>query len=288
MPIPPVRYDLHMHSHFSDGALAPTELMARAHAGGVNVLALTDHDCLDGVEEASAAARGFGMEVVPGVEISASWEQKTLHIVGLNVRTDDATLVQGLDDLIARRQVRAHAIAAKLDKRKIHDAYDGAARIAQGRVIGRGHFARFLVREGYVGTMAKAFRQYLTRGAVAYVPIQWASMEDVVKWIHAAGGLAVVAHPARYELSARKLRKLLTAFKECGGDAIEVVNGGQPIHTNAHLATLAHEFGFLSSVGSDYHGPEQTWLEPGKLAPLPDNCIPVWRDWRTAASSILD
>jgi predicted metal-dependent phosphoesterase TrpH len=228
------------------------------------------------------------MALVPAVEISASWQQMTVHIVGLNVRSDDVVLRRGLDDLVARRQERARAIAAKLDKRKIPDAYDGVMNIARGRVIGRGHFARYLVREGIVADMGKAFRQYLSRGAVAYVSAQWPAMEEVVGWIHAAGGLAAVAHPARYEFSGGKRRKFLAAFKECGGDAIEVVNGGQPVHTNLHMAELAQEFGLLASVGSDYHGPDQAWLEPGKLAPLPENCVPVWRDWHVQGSSILD
>lgn len=254
--------------------------MTRAHVAGVDVLALTDHDCLDGIAEASVTAQALGMRLVPGVEISATWQQMTIHVVGLNVRVEDPALKQGLAQLVARREERARAIAAKLDKRRIHDAYDGVARIAHGAVIGRGHFARFLVREGYVGSMAKAFRQYLSRGAVAYVPVQWATLEEAVAWIRGAGGQAVIAHPARYELSSGKLRKLLAAFKECGGAAIEVVSGGQPAQTNARLGELAREFGLLGSVGSDYHDPDQTWLEPGRVAMLPDDCVPIWREWQ--------
>ena len=275
-----MRYDLHLHSYYSDGALSPNDLIRRAHAEDVDVLALTDHDCVDGIAEATAVATALGMRLIPGVEVSATWQQMTIHVVGLNVRTDDPVLVRGLACLIERRQERALAIAAKLDKRKIPGAYEGVTRIARGAVIGRGHFARFLVREGIVGTMAKAFRQYLSRGAVAYVSVEWATLEEAVAWIHGAGGQAVIAHPARYELSSGKLRKLLAAFKDCGGDAIEVVCGGQPVHTNIHLAGLAREFGLLGSLGSDFHGPDQTWLAPGRLAPLPDDCIPVWRDWR--------
>jgi 3',5'-nucleoside bisphosphate phosphatase len=282
-----VRYDLHLHSYHSDGTLSPAELMARAHAAGVDVLALTDHDCLDGIADASAAAQALGMRIVPGVEISATWQQMTIHILGLDVRADDAALVQGLSQLIARRHERARKIAAKLDKRHIHDAYDGVARLVRGNVVGRGHFARFLVREGYVSTMAQAFRQYLARGAAAYVPVQWASLEEAVGWIRGAGGQAVIAHPSRYELSNGKRRKLLAAFKECGGSAIEVVCGGQAAQSSAHMAQLAREFDLLGSVGSDYHGPEQTWLEPGRLAPLPEDCSPVWRDWPVETSSIL-
>jgi predicted metal-dependent phosphoesterase TrpH len=274
-----VRYDLHVHSYYSDGALAPQALLERAHAAGVDVLALTDHDCLDGVAEATAAGSALGVRVVPGVEISATWEQKTLHVIGLKVRPDDDALMKGLSEHAARRVERAQKIAAKLEKRRIPDAYDGTMRLVRGAIVGRAHFARFLMREGIVPSMGQAFRQYLAQGAVAYVPVQWATLEQTVEWIRGAGGQAVIAHPARYELSNGKLRKLLAAFKECGGSAIEVVGGGQPPHTNVRLAKLAEEFGLLGSVGSDYHGPDQAWLEPGRLAPLPDNCAPVWQDW---------
>ncbi|HYM48317.1 MAG TPA: PHP domain-containing protein [Burkholderiaceae bacterium] len=277
-----MRYDLHLHSHYSDGTLAPAALVARVAAGGVDVMALTDHDCLDGMAEVAAAADTAGIRLVAGVEISTSWQQMTIHVVGLNVALDDTTLTAGLAQLVERRRERARGIAAKLDKRRIHDAYDGAARYAGGAVIGRTHFARFLVHEGYVASTGQAFKQYLVRGGAAYVPVQWATLAEAVSWINGAGGQAVIAHPTRYKLANGKLRKLLAEFKECGGAAIEVVNGGQGAEVNAHCAKLANEFGLLASVGSDYHGPEQGWLEPGRLAPLPENCVPVWRDWETS------
>lgn len=280
-----MRYDLHLHSHFSDGMLAPSALVQRARAAGVDVMALTDHDCTDGVAEAAAAAQAIGMRLVPGVEVSVTWQQMTIHVVGLGVRADDTVLSQGLERLVQQRRERARAIAQKLDKRKIHDAYDGAARLAGGVIIGRTHFARFLVREGYVTDAGQAFKQYLVRGGAAYVPVQWATLDEAVGWIRAAGGQAVIAHPARYKLTSGKLRKLLAEFRDCGGAAIEVVGCGQAAQTTSHLAGLANEFGLAASVGSDFHGPDQPWIEPGRLAPLPDGCVPVWQGWELQASS---
>lgn len=275
-----VRYDLHLHSHFSDGTLTPTELVARVAAAGVDVMALTDHDCTDGIAEATAAVAGTsGLRLVPGVEISVTWEQLTIHVVGLGVRVDDAVLQQGLQRLVERRRERALAIAAKLAKHNIHDAFEGASRLAGGAVIGRTHFARFLLREGLVPSKEQAFKRYLLRGGAAYVPVEWATLAEAVEWIRHAGGQAVIAHPARYKLTNGKLRKLLAEFKECGGAAIEVVCGGQAAQTNGHCGVLANEFGLMASVGSDFHSPGQGWLEPGRLAALPEKCTPVWRDW---------
>lgn len=274
------RYDLHVHSRYSDGTLAPAALVARAHAAGVEVLALTDHDCTDGLVEASAAARAIGMQLVPGVEISASWEELTVHIIGLGIRPDDESLKHGLARLVVQRRERAHKIALKLERRRIADAYEGAARLAGGAILGRAHFARFLVREGYVTSMGQAFKRYLLRGGAAYVPVQWAALEEAIGWIHGAGGQAVIAHPTRYRLSNGRLRQLLARFKACGGVGIEVICGGQAPSTDVHCAALALEFGLLASVGSDYHGPEMPWIEPGRLAPLPAGCVPVWRQWK--------
>ncbi len=279
------RHDLHAHSYYSDGTLAPAALVARAHVAGVNVLALTDHDCTDGLGEAIAAAHAVGMQLIPGVEISVTWNEMTVHIVGLGIRPEDESLQRGLAGLVERRRERAQEIARRLDKRRIHDAYDGAARLAGGAILGRTHFARFLVQQGYVSTIGQAFKQYLLRGGAAYAPVRWSTLEEAVTWINGAGGRAVVAHPTRYKLSNGKLRRLLMDFKTCGGAAIEVVCGGQAPSANEHSAALASEFGLLASVGSDYHGPETTWLEPGRLAPLPQGCVPVWHDWpqRTAS-----
>jgi 3',5'-nucleoside bisphosphate phosphatase len=274
-----VRYDLHLHSHYSDGTLTPAELVARAAAAGVDVMALTDHDCTDGMTEASAAAAAAGLRLVAGVEISVSWQQMTIHVIGLGVRTDDETLRNGLARLVAQRRERAQAIADKLAKRNIHRAFEAVSALAGGAIISRTHFAQFLVDAGIVPTKEQAFKQYLLRGGAAYVPVEWATLEEAVGWIRGAGGQAVIAHPARYKLTAGKLRKLLGEFRDCGGVAIEVVCGGQSPQINGNMAAFANEFGLLASVGSDFHGPGQHWLEPGRLPRLPEIATPVWRDW---------
>ena len=274
-----MRYDLHLHSHYSDGTLAPAALVARAAAAGVDVMALTDHDCTDGMSEARAAAAEAGMQLVPGVEISVTWQQMTIHIVGLGIRTDDATLCQGLARLLEQRRTRARAIADKLARRNIAGALEAVTELAGGAILGRTHFAHFLVERGVVPTKELAFRQYLLRGGAAYVPVQWATLDEAVGWINAAGGQAVIAHPARYKLTSGKLRKLLGEFRDAGGAAIEVVCGGQSPQINGNMAAFANEFGLLASVGSDYHGPGQHWLEPGRLPRLPEIATPVWRDW---------
>ena len=287
------RYDLHSHSLRSDGTLTPAELVTRAHAQGVAVLALTDHDVTDGIAEAAAAASSLGLELIPGVEISVTWQQQTIHIVGLGIDLIDQTLQAGLAGLREFRNKRAREIDRRLQKKRITGAYAGAAGLAQGAILSRTHFARFLVRQGYAENMRQAFKRFLTRGKPGYVPGCWATLEQAVGWIRGAGGLAVIAHPARYRLSAGKLRKLLGAFKDCGGAAIEVISGSQRMEENNHLARLASEFGLLASVGSDFHGPDgydavgtspmrkrrKPWAELGRLPPLPAACTPVWQAW---------
>jgi 3',5'-nucleoside bisphosphate phosphatase len=281
-----LRYDLHTHSLCSDGTLAPAELAMRARARGVDVLALTDHDVTDGVIEAALAARPAGLTLVPGVEISVTWNNQTVHVVGLNIDVTNAALQQGLARLREFRDWRAVEIDRRLAKHRIHGALAGARRHARGAIVSRTHFARFLTEEGYVRSLAQAFRQFLTRGHSGYVPGKWATLDEAVSWVRGAGGQAVIAHPARYKLSAGKLRKLLTEFRECGGGAIEVISGAHDKDAIRHYAAIAREFGFLGSVGSDYHGPEtataedRPWAELGKLPPLPDGCIPVWQDWK--------
>ena len=273
------RYDLHSHSLYSDGTLSPSELVQRAHAAGVEVLALTDHDVTDGLGEAQIAANRCEMRVITGVEISVTWKNQTLHIVGLNIDPDRPELQQGLARLREFREWRAKEIGRRLEKKRIEGAYAGAARLARGAIIARTHFARFLVEQGYVRGFPQAFRQFLSRGKPGFVPGQWATLEEAVKWIVTAGGQAVVAHPARYKLSAGKLRQMLDEFHEGGGEAIEVISGSHTPEASLHFAGISREHGLLASAGSDYHGPEQTWMDLGKLPSLPEGCTPVWRDW---------
>jgi predicted metal-dependent phosphoesterase TrpH len=271
-------HDLHSHSFRSDGTLAPAEVVARAHAAGVAVLALTDHDVTDGLPEAGEAAQRLGMRLVPGVEISATWDGLTVHVVGLNIDPENAELQVGLARLRAERNERAVEIGRRLAKHRLPGIYEGAARLARGSIVSRTHFARYLVSQGYCPTVAQAFKQLLSRGKPGHVPSRWASLTEAVSWINTAGGQAAIAHPARYKLSSGKLRTLLGEFRECGGAAIEVVCGSHTPDNVRHFAALAREFGFLASCGSDYHGPEAagSWGGLGRLAPLPAGLTPVW------------
>lgn len=276
------RYDLHSHSNLSDGTLAPAVLVGEAQAAGVEVLALTDHDVTDGLAEAQAAAGPLGLRIIAGVEISATWNEQTVHIVGLNIDPANVPLQDGLAALRAYRTERAVEIGRRLAKHRIPGVYEGAARLASGPIVSRTHFARYLISIGYANSMAQAFKRYLSRGTPGHVPSRWAPLAEAVGWIRAAGGVAVLAHPARYRLSSGKLRKLLADFRDGGGQAIEVVCGSHSADETQHLAALAREYGFAASLGSDYHGPEASgpgWGGFGRLAPLPGDLTSVWSLW---------
>jgi predicted metal-dependent phosphoesterase TrpH len=275
-----LRYDLHTHSLHSDGTLTPAELVACAYARGVDVLALTDHDVTDGLAEADAAARACGMTLIPGVEVSVTWQNQTLHVVGLGIAASHAGLQAGLAALREFRDWRAHEIDRRLAKKRISGAFAGASRHARGRILSRTHFARFLVEQGHARDLKQAFKSFLARGKPGYVPGRWAPLADAVGWIRGAGGTAVIAHPARYKLSAGKMQRLLDEFRACGGEAIEVVAGRHGEQECRHFAALAQRHGLYASLGSDYHGPGQGACEPGAVAPLPAGCLPVWAMWQ--------
>ena len=273
--------DLHTHTLRSDGTLTPTDLVTRAHAHGVKILALTDHDVTDGLAEATATAAALGMQLVPGVEISVTWEGQTLHIVGLAIDPAHDALQQGLARLREFRNWRAREMDRRLAKKRITGAFDYASNLARGSILSRTHFARFLVDRGYVRTMGDAFKHYLTRGRPGHVPGQWATLAQAVGWICDSGGIAVIAHPARYKLTSGKRRRLLDEFKACGGRGIEVISGSHSATDNEHYAELAVREALLASVGSDYHGPEKPWVELGRLPALPAGCTPVWESLAT-------
>lgn len=276
-----LHFDLHSHTTASDGTLSPTELARHAHSSGVDVLALTDHDVTSGLKEAAEEASRLGMSLIPGVEISVSWNGVTIHIVGLNIDPDHAVLQQGLSNLRAFRQQRAEEIARRLDKHGIEGALEGAKAFATGQILGRTHFARFLVEQGHAKDMRQVFKKFLVHNRPGYVRGEWAQLEDAITWIREAGGQAVIAHPARYRISATRLRQLIQEFKDAGGEAIEVISGSHSAGDVQGMAQYARRFDLLASCGSDYHGPEQPWIELGKLPSLPENCIPVWRGWDT-------
>lgn len=270
-----VHYDLHSHTYYSDGELAPADLIARAKAAGVDALAVTDHDVTAGLAEAAAAAAQVGLHLIPGVEISVTWERQTLHIVGLNIDAGHAPLQAGLAALREERHARAEEIGRRLAKKGIADAQASAARYARGPILSRTHFARFLVDAGHARDLRQAFQHFLGKGAPGHVPSQWAALDEAVGWIRAAGGHAVIAHPARYKLTSNRLQRLLRQFKECGGTAIEVVSGSHSRDDCLRFAHLAARTGLYASAGSDFHGPDN-WMQLGRLPTLPEGCAPVW------------
>lgn len=274
-----VQYDLHTHSTASDGTLSPAELVRAAAAAGVDVLALTDHDTLAGVPEAARMAEEQGLCLIPGVEISVTWRGATVHILGLNVNPECKVLRQGLVGLREYRDWRAEEIGRRLDKKGIGGAFAAACALSTGKLVSRTHFARFLVAEGYARDVREVFRKYLVQGRPGHVPGKWAALEDAVDWILQAQGTAVIAHPARYNMTRSKLRKLTAEFKEAGGQGLEVISGSHSKDEYLTMARHAKDFGLLSSMGSDFHDPENPWIALGKLPPLPLGCVPVWRNF---------
>ncbi len=271
--------DLHCHSTVSDGVLTPTEIVNHAAEKGVRVLALTDHDDVAGLATARAAAEAHGMQFINGVEISVTWRRRTLHIVGLKINPEYAPLVEGLANIRAGRHTRAEGMAQALEKVGIHGALEGAYEYSKGGIISRTHFARFLIEKGYAKDTKAVFKRYLVKGKPGYVEHQWASLEDAMAWIVGSGGVAVIAHPGRYDLGRVTMLELMHEFRALGGAAIEVVTGSHTVDQYQEFAKVAKSFDLASSMGSDYHGKGQTYIEMGRLPSLPSHCVPVWRDW---------
>lgn len=269
-------FDLHCHSNISDGLLPPAEVVRRAFANGVRVLALTDHDDVAGVAEARAAASELGMVLVPGVEISVSWRGHQVHIVGLGVDPDNPVLCASLKAMRDGRYARAERMAEELARLGIHGALAGAGRYAGGSIIGRTHFARYLVEQGICKDVKSVFDHYLGQGKPGYVPHQWADLADTLSWIQGAGGLAVIAHPFRYRLSSNERSHLYQAFKASGGVGLEVAYGAASPDERRDAASAARRHGFLASCGSDFHGPGESLIDLGRVPALPDDLVPIW------------
>ena len=273
-------HDLHTHSTASDGTLTPTELVVRAARVGIQVLALTDHDTLNGIAEAQAAAAELGLTLIPGVEISVTWGGRTIHILGLGLDPTASALNAGLLGVREYRDWRAKEIGLRLAAKGVEGAYAGAlALAADERFVGRTHFARFLVQRGYAATVRDVFNRYLVKGKPGFVTGDWASLEEALGWIRDAGGQAVIAHPARYSLTGFKMRHLIGEFRELGGVGIEVVSGSHSRDEAFLYAQRARDASLLASAGSDYHGPEHPYMELGRLPNLPAGCTPIWADW---------
>ena len=271
-----MHYDLHSHSTASDGTLSPAALVQRAARQGVDVLALTDHDNTAGHAEAQAAADAAGIGFVPGVEISVTWGGTTVHIVGLHVDGGHPALQRALTAIRATRDARAETIAEKVESLGVENALTKAKTLAPGGLVARTHFARLLVNAGLADDVGAAMKKYLLRGKAAYVGAQWADLEDAVSWITQAGGIPVIAHPARYKFTATKLRVLTQSFREMGGLAMEVVSGSHGPDDVQSMAAHCRRAGLYASQGSDYHGPENPWVELGRLRALPEDLKPVW------------
>ncbi len=272
--------DLHCHSTASDGALSPGDLVRRAGEKGVTHLALTDHDTIAGLEDARTVAQGIGISLVAGTELSCQWKSHTIHIVGLDFDTSDPKLNAALERQNDSRWRRARTIADKLAKLKIDNMVEKATLKAGGDVPGRPHFARVLVDEGAVKDSAQAFKRYLGAGKAGDVKGFWPSLEDVVQWVTSAGGIAVLAHPRKYKLTATKLRALTGDFRQAGGRAIEVSTSGQSSGDLGFLAELCRRENLLASQGSDFHFPGAPWCELGSIMKMPDGLEPVWHHFR--------
>lgn len=271
-----LKYDLHCHSSFSDGALTPREVILRAKEQGVTTLALTDHDTVAGLAEAQQAAEQQALDFIPGIELSCLWSNKTFHVLGLNIDPSNAEILTGTQQLQEIRLERAKKIADKLAKNKIPDAF-AAVQVAAGvGMITRPHFANFLLENNHVSSIQNAFDRYLGQGKSAFVNTQWVEMENAIHWINSAGGVAVVAHPMRYKLTASWMRRFLSAFKEMGGQGIEVITARSNPDEIRRTIHFAQQFELYGSVGSDFHTPKNQWVELGRLASLPINIKPVW------------
>jgi predicted metal-dependent phosphoesterase TrpH len=269
--------DLHCHSTVSDGQLAPAEVAARAHAGGVTLWALTDHDQLGGQREARAAAEALGMGYLGGVEISVTWAGRTVHIVGLNVDVDNQELIDGLAETRSGRRARGEAIGEALAAVGIPDAYEGALQyVNDPAMISRTHFARYLVDKGYAESISDVFSKYLGDGKPGFVGHRWSKLADAMKWIKAAGGEAVIAHPGRYDFSPVEFAAFFDEFIQLGGRAIEVVTGSHTPDQYREYAEVARRYGFYASRGSDFHAAGEGRIDLGQLPPLPADLKPVW------------
>ena len=242
------------------------------------MLALTDHDTLSGLEEARAAARVHGVQLIDGVEVSVTWCGCTVHVLGLAVDPADAGLRRGLEIVRGGRLERVEAIARRLEGIGIPGALDGAMALAsRPAAIGRMHFARFLVASGVARDLKEAFGRFLGEGKPGYVRHEWARLAEAIGWIRKAGGIAVLAHPGRLRLRIAQLRTLLQEFRAAGGSAVEAVRESGSDGMARRIAALAARTGLALSVGSDFHAPDENGIDLGRVPDLPAGSTPVWR-----------
>ena len=269
--------DLHSHSTCSDGLLSPTEVVERAAGNGVDLLALTDHDEIKGLEEAAAASRAAGIGFVPGVEVSVTWQGETLHIVGLGVDAQSEALRSGLAKVRSGRDARAQKMSDALADIGIHGVLDGALKyVGNPALVSRSHFARYLVEIGIAPHTDAVFKHYLAKGKPGYIETQWAHLAEAIEWILASGGLPVVAHPGRYKISDAQYDTLFSSFRDLGGVGVEVVSGSQSPSKTGKFARYARRYGLLASRASDFHGDAGKRVDLGGCEPLPEGLTPIW------------
>ncbi|EJT1894731.1 PHP domain-containing protein [Vibrio alginolyticus] len=275
-----MRIDLHSHTTASDGRLEPKDLVERALSFDIEVLAITDHDTVDGLALAKQYVQdnNLPIKIINGIEISTVWQNKDIHIVGLNIDPENEQLSALIEQQKQHRITRSELIAERLQKATRVGVLEEVRQIAGDAPVTRAHFAKWLVDNGYAKTMQMVFKKYLTRNNPGYVPPNWCSMKDAVDAIHAAGGMAVLAHPGRYKLTAKWIKRLLAAFVEAGGDAMEVAQPQQAQQERRNLADYAIQYKLLASQGSDFHYPSP-WMELGRNLWLPAGVEPVWKDW---------
>lgn len=271
-----MKADMHCHSHFSDGTLSPTELVALALQAGITDLALTDHDTLDGLPEAQIAADELGITLINGIELSCTWDKQLIHVVGLNVDPDNKVLKAGVEQNKQRRFDRAEAMFEDFEQHDIFLRETVAGHLRERSVPTRPHFAQALVDLGYAKDKKQAFKRYLVKGKPGYIPMLWPDVEQIGAWITAAGGTGVLAHPNRYKLTRTKLSRLISDMLKAGIEGIEVSTSTTDKQQSAMLADLAKQFGLFASIGSDFHSKDQPWARLGGAVDLSKELKPVW------------
>ena len=273
-----MKIDLHTHTSVSDGKLSPSELVKRAESNGIDILSITDHDTTDAYTKLKNIDR-LSLTLIPGIEFSTEWKKIGIHIIGLNFRLDSDAIQAGIRNQRQARIVRAQRIAEKLTKLGIDDSWEGVKQIAGDSVIGRPHFAQFLVDSGVVNDIKHAFDKYLGVGKAGDIKQFWAPFKYIIEWIRDAGGTAVLAHPVKYKITRTKLSTLLDDFRDAGGEGMEVISGKQTADVTRELSKLCQQKNLLASCGSDFHRPGQAWSELGTVASLPPGCNAIWENW---------
>lgn len=275
----PIVADLHCHSIYSDGALTPKDLVAKAIVSGVKIFSLTDHDTVSGSILLRNEAIASGIQIIDGIELSVRWKKHDIHILGLNIDIESKDLLHLINQQIEARISRAQQISSILESTGINHVFKKACELAGHERVGRPHLAQVLINEGIVGDMAQAFKRYLGRGKIAYIPTEWLSIEESVKGINVSGGTAVIAHPLKYKLTRTKLNELIREFKMVGGQGIEVVSGDMTTQEISEMAGICEKYELYASTGSDFHSPEYSRIGLGRQPALPLNCKPVWEQW---------